>query len=156
MKSLWIATMIFTSIATTVLVIILIIRFFYLLKVKFYHYDSEMVQFIDFVPKIKNKFLKFIHNFLFLNVVVTMAAIRLHTSFLTYKNFGYRLLVVLAITTICSSALYLADRINNNVFKKIKIPMYVELVLIAATVFFIMSSFLKFFDYFETSYLNIH
>lgn len=154
MKSLWVAAMIFTSIASTILIIILVIRFFYLLKVKFYHDNSEMVRFIDFVPKVKNKLLKFILNFLFLNVLVTMGAIRLYTSFLTYENFGYRLLVVFAITAICSSAFYLANRINNNVLKKIKIPMYIELVVIIATIFFILTTFLRLFEYFEVSYFT--
>lgn len=152
MKNIWVAAMIFTSIASTILMIILVLRFFYLIKLKIYKDDTDIIKFIDFVPKIKNKYLKFIINFLFLNVLVLYGAIRMDLSFISYENFGYRLIVVFAMTTLCSLAFFLANKFNSNIFKKIKIPMYVELVLIAATIFFILTTFLKLFNYFETSY----
>lgn len=132
--------------------VVLIIRFISLIKRKYYKDDSETVVFLDFVPNIKNKLLKSIINYVFLNVMVFLVVVRMYNGLHFINDFRFFFILVLSITTIYLISFFLAKRANVLWFRKIKINIYLELSLLLIGLILIIYFFNEVFHWFELNY----
>lgn len=138
--------------------VVLIFRFFGLIKQVKYNDYTDLWSIPDYYPKINNKHLKWFLNYITINVIVFIGAffIRRFPSNPTpepifNEKFWYKLIITFMIVTLCLATISIIKKMNflkNNSFKL----HYIEFIIIPIFVISSLYFFNLTFEWFENLY----
>ena len=139
---------------------VLITRFFVLIKQTKYSDNSLLWNIPDYYPKIDNKYIKWFLNYLTINIVVFIAAFfvkRFPSSpspeAIFDQKFWYKVLVIFIIVTIILTIIFVINKMNFLYKKPLKLY-YIELIAIPVFAILSLYFFNVTFEWFESYYFH--